>query len=107
MSAGSAARPDRERWASAPLVWLVATSWLVRVLGDRDGPAGDVGEGGQAEVDGCGPAGPLVELGEFLLGGGEADLEAFDPAEPAFALGFGDPGGQMVRWARPISSSAG
>jgi len=31
-----------------------------------------------------------VDLGELVLGAGEADLEALDLAEPAFALGFGD-----------------
>ena len=31
-----------------------------------------------------------VDLGEFVLGAGEADLEALDLAEPAFAFGLGD-----------------
>lgn len=31
-----------------------------------------------------------VDLGELVLGAGEADLEALDLAEPAFALGPGD-----------------
>jgi hypothetical protein len=61
-------------------------------LRERGCPAGDVAEGGQAEVDGGGPAGPLVELGEFLLRAGEADFEALDFAEPAFLLGLGDAG---------------
>jgi hypothetical protein len=52
--------------------------------------AGDVAEGWHAEVDGGGPAGPLVELGEFLFRAGEADFEALDLAEPAFAFGLGD-----------------
>ncbi|WP_020500879.1 hypothetical protein [Sciscionella marina] len=60
------------------------------VLGGCHGAAGDVAEGGQAEVDGGSPAGPLVELGEFLFGAGEADLESLDFAVPAFSLGFGD-----------------
>jgi len=47
-----------------------------------------------AEIDQAG--GPPVELAEFLLGAGEADLESFDLAGPAFALGFGDPGGEVV-----------
>jgi hypothetical protein len=38
----------------------------------------------------------FVDLGEFVVGGGEADLEAFDFAEPAFAFGFGDAGGEVV-----------
>jgi hypothetical protein len=37
-----------------------------------------------------------VDLSEFVLGSGEADLESFDFAEPAFALGFGDAGGEVV-----------
>jgi hypothetical protein len=35
-------------------------------------------------------------LGELVFGAGEADFEAFDFAEPAFAFGFGDAGGQVV-----------
>jgi len=31
-------------------------------------------------------------LGEFVVGGGKADLESFGFAGPAFALGFGDAG---------------
>ena len=42
------------------------------------------------------PAGPLVELGEFLLRAGEADFEALDLAEPAFVLGLGDAGQQAL-----------
>src|SRR6516162_7928399 len=37
-----------------------------------------------------------VDLGEFVVGAGEADLESFDLAEPAFAFGFGDAGGEVV-----------
>jgi hypothetical protein len=29
-------------------------------------------------------------LGEFVSGGGEADVEPVDFAEPAFGVGFGD-----------------
>jgi len=32
----------------------------------------------------------LVHLGEFVLGSGEADFEAFGLAEPAVGFGFGD-----------------
>ena len=38
----------------------------------------------------------MVELGEFLAGAVEADLEAVDLAEPVVAAGFGDPGDQVV-----------
>ena len=51
---------------------------------------------GHAEVGGGGGAGPAVDLGEFVFGAGEADFEAFGFAEPAFAFGFGDAGGQVV-----------
>jgi hypothetical protein len=52
--------------------------------------------GGQAEVCGSASAGFPVDLGEFFFDSGEADGEAFDFAEPAFAFGFGDAGGQVV-----------
>jgi len=31
-----------------------------------------------------------VDLGDLVLGAGEADLESLDLAEPAFAFGLGD-----------------
>ena len=37
-----------------------------------------------------------VDLGEFVFGSGEADLESFDFAGPAFAFGFGDAGDEVV-----------
>jgi len=37
-----------------------------------------------------------VDLGELVVGAGEADLESCDLAEPAFAFGFGDPGDEVV-----------
>ena len=40
--------------------------------------------------------GAFVDLGKFVFGGGEADLKAFDFAEPALAFGFGDAGGEVV-----------
>jgi len=40
--------------------------------------------------------GPPGDLGEFVFGSGEADLEAFDFAGPAFACGLGDPVGEVV-----------
>ncbi|UQA90670.1 helix-turn-helix domain-containing protein [Streptomyces halobius] len=74
----------------------VQSAGVMRVLGRDDGPAGDIAEGGYAEVDGGGPASPLVELGEFLHGAGEADLEPFDFAEPLLSFGFGDAVEQVV-----------
>lgn len=59
--------------------------------------AGGTTEGGHADVDG--PARvclPCVQLGELVLGTSEADLESFDFAEPAFALGLGDAGNEVV-----------
>ena len=37
-----------------------------------------------------------VDLGELVLGAGEADLESLDLAEPAFAFSLGDPVVQVV-----------
>jgi hypothetical protein len=62
-----------------------------------DGAACDVGECGHAEVDGLVLAlQGCVDLGELVLGAGEADLEALDLAEPAFAFGLGDAVVQVV-----------
>lgn len=65
--------------------------------------------GGQAEVDWpvwCGAV-HLVELGEFRAGPSEADLEAFDLAEPAFAAGFLDPGEKVVADVEESSALCG
>jgi hypothetical protein len=37
-----------------------------------------------------------VELGEFLAGAVEGDLQAVDFAEPVVSAGFGDPGDEVV-----------
>jgi hypothetical protein len=37
-----------------------------------------------------------VDLGEFVGGAGEADVQSFDFAEPAFVLGFGDARDEVV-----------
>lgn len=50
--------------------------------------AGDLAEGRHAEVDGGGPAGHLVELGEFGFRPCKADSEAFDFAVPSFAFEY-------------------
>jgi hypothetical protein len=53
--------------------------------------------GRDAEVDGGGAAGDeRVDLGELGVSGGEADLESFGFAGPAFAFGLGDAGGEVV-----------
>jgi hypothetical protein len=50
--------------------------------------------GWHAEVGGS--AGAAVDLGKLVVGAGEADFEAFGFAEPAFAFGFCDAGGEVV-----------
>ncbi|PJN31542.1 hypothetical protein CG747_44840 [Streptomyces sp. CB02959] len=37
-----------------------------------------------------------VDLGELILGAGEADLESFDLTEPALTLGLGDAGEEVA-----------
>ncbi len=54
------------------------------------------GDGGYADVDGGGWVGAPVDLGEFAARAGQADLESFGFAVPAFALGFGDAGDQVA-----------
>src|SRR6185503_9138189 len=53
-------------------------------------------EGGDAQLDGVLVAGASSDLGEFVLGAGEADLQSFDLSEPFFAFGLGDAGGEVV-----------
>src|SRR5258708_724200 len=61
------------------------------------GAAGGVGEAGDAELDRVGAAGgDLVDLGEFGVGAGEADLETLGLAVPALGFGFGDAGEEVV-----------
>ncbi|MFF0001227.1 hypothetical protein [Streptomyces avermitilis] len=58
---------------------------------------GDVSEGGHAEVNGRSASGDEdVELDEFGVRCGQADLEPFGLAAPAFAFGLGDAGDQIV-----------
>ena len=67
------------------------------ISGCCQGGGGDVAVGGDAEVDGLGSTGGgQVGLGELVVGGGEADLESLGFAGPAFALGFGDAGQEVV-----------
>jgi len=49
-----------------------------------------------AEADRAVASGAAVDLGELVLGAGEADFQALDFAEPAFALGFGDAGDEVA-----------
>jgi hypothetical protein len=63
----------------------------------RSGAAGAIGECGHAELDGGGSSlEGGVDLGELVLGAGEADFESFDFAEPAFPFGFDDAGVEVV-----------
>jgi hypothetical protein len=67
------------------------------VSGSGDGDGGDVAVGGDAEGDGFGaPGRGRAGLGDFAVGRGEADLESFGFAGPAFAFGFGDAGVEVV-----------
>ncbi|MFJ2094652.1 hypothetical protein ACIOEW_36155 [Streptomyces sp. NPDC087901] len=59
--------------------------------------------------------GTAVDLGELILGSGQADLESFDLTEPALPLGFGDPVEEVVadlhepaalRWLWPEEGAA-
>lgn len=66
----------------------------VRRCGGADG---HVSDGRHPQVDGCrAPGDAAVELGEFLLCSGKADLEALDLAEPSFPLGFGNTADEVV-----------
>jgi hypothetical protein len=47
-------------------------------------------------MDGCPAGGEVVELGEFLFRGGQADLESFGFAVPALAFSLGDAGQQVA-----------
>jgi hypothetical protein len=53
-------------------------------------------EGGHSESDRGWGAGAAVDLGELVFGAGEADLESFGFAGPAFVAGFCDAGGEVV-----------
>ena len=69
--------------------------WVAAVL-CPPGVWGSGGDGGHADVDRDGWVGTPVDLGEFVAGAGQADLESFGFAVPAFAFGFGDAGDQVV-----------
>jgi hypothetical protein len=70
---------------------------ITAVSGSGESCGGYVAVGGDAQVDGFGPAGcGQVGLGELAGGGGEADFESFGFAGPAFAFGFGDAGAEVV-----------
>lgn len=64
--------------------------------GERHGAASGLAEGGDAEVDGGGPAGSFLNVGELGFGRGEADAQASGFANPALVFGLGDASGQVV-----------
>ena len=52
---------------------------------------------GDSEIGCCfGCCAAFFDLGEFVIGASEADLQSFYFAEPALALGFGYPGFEVV-----------
>ena len=86
------------RSASSSRLELMAVTGFLPGQSGGDGTARDVGKRGHAgEVDGLFLAAlGRVDLGELVLGAGEADLQALDLAEPAFPLGLGDPVAQVA-----------
>jgi hypothetical protein len=60
------------------------------------GACGEAVEAGQAAVDGVLAGGELVGVGEFVVGGGDADGESFDVTEPTLLVSFGDAVVQVV-----------
>lgn len=71
------------------------TSGLRSRGGDRS--AGKVGELRHAEFDRQGSACErLVELGDLVLGSGQADLQSFDFAKPSFTFGLDNSGLEVV-----------
>ena len=70
---------------------------ITAVSGSGESCGGYVAVGGDAEADGLGASGSgQVGLGDFVVGGVEADFESFGFAGPAFALGLGDAGLEVV-----------
>lgn len=84
------------RHASSNLFSILAeVHAAARLRGCIDHYASITTHGGDAKVHGrVLPVAP-IELAE-LLGASQADLETLDLAEPAFRLGFGDSGDQVV-----------
>ena len=64
-------------------------------MSGRGRGAGGGRDCGDAEVDGL-AAGAAVDLGELIVGAGEADPESFDFPEPALVFGLADPCDQVV-----------
>src|SRR5258708_36663802 len=72
------------------MIMMSGLVWGVQVRAGAGLRAGIPGPSGP------GVAGAAVDLGELVFGAGEADFQGFGFAEPAFALGFGDAGGEVV-----------
>src|SRR6516225_5232919 len=61
------------------------------LLRRRGGPSDDVGKGGHPELDGAGSVTERgVDLGELVVGAGQADLQSLHFSGPALASGLGD-----------------
>ena len=98
---GLAINEDKTRIAHLP-----DFSELILLSGGCARASSDLSEGRHAEFDVPGAAlGGGIELCNFVLGPCEADLQAFDLAEPSFTFGFGDSVLQIVAdllQARPL-----
>ena len=90
--AGLSYEPDHEVADSLNLIFVVQV--FVRCPGVLG--SGAACEGGKSQVGCASAGGASFDLGEFVLGADEADLESVDFAEPAFAFGFGDSVGEVV-----------
>jgi hypothetical protein len=69
----------------------IVTGW-----GSAGSASDGVAEVGHAQVGDGVPAGDLLHGLQFLVGGGQGGFQAGDFPELAFALGFGDAGGEVV-----------
>lgn len=65
-------------------------------FGNSDCVAGDFGECRDVQEDGRSAPGPLVELGQLVMGRGAAHAQTFSFAEPALLLSLVDALGEVV-----------
>lgn len=80
----------------ARILSSLGTEGSSRRFGGGVGSA-DIGEGRHAEAHCCVASGnEAVELGEFGVRRGQADLESFRLTAPALAFGFGDASDEIV-----------
>src|SRR5439155_14373395 len=69
---------------------------LINSMAGGQGPLGGLPGRWWSDVDGGAVVGASVDLGELVFCAGEADLESLDLTGPAFSLGFGDAGDEVV-----------